>query len=359
MTTFSNSLAKPDAVHGATITSTQTASDGTQLTTSAGPTSIALRWDRYHLGGLAMQVDPMAATDQRLCVLPFAGAPQVMSGSILLEMSQLPQGAAWQACSPVSGSGYLAMLQVQTDGTAKVTSRQGVQVGATSTTKLKAGEVYRYDWSVTLGAAGSSSITAAVCRPDAAPMTPVAADLKVTSTAVDLSSYVAAGIQSVQWGTLNPGPVLGATWFAAPRADDVATPVTSWMPPVAYGQGAQPLDVRVTAGTVTASGTRSGEASPVPATDLAGALGDSDTATKVDFAAASTTSILMRRVYAGADVTLTLAGFTGSVQVQAYVDGAAKGSAKTTTSGVVTWTNAELGSPAPGVGHDFRFGVVA
>ena len=67
----------------------------------------------------------------------------------------------------------------------------------------------------------------------------------------------------------------------------------------------------------------------------------------------------MRRVYAGADVTLTLAGFTGSAQVQAYVDGAAEGSAKTTTSGVVTWANAELGSPAPGVGHDFRFDVTA
>lgn len=105
--------------------------------------------------------------------------------------------------------GYLAMLQVQTDGTVKVASRQGVQVGATSATELKAGEVYRYDWSVTLGMAGSSNITAAVCRPDAAPMAPAAADLKFTSTAVDLSSYVAAGIQSMQWGNLNPGATLG------------------------------------------------------------------------------------------------------------------------------------------------------
>lgn len=70
MTTFSDKLVEPDAVHGAAITAAQTASDGTQLTTSSGPTSIALRWDRYHMGGLAMQVDPMAATTSACACCP-------------------------------------------------------------------------------------------------------------------------------------------------------------------------------------------------------------------------------------------------------------------------------------------------
>lgn len=326
--------------HGATVTGSSTAAGGTELTI-AGAGGLAT-WDKSHhaVGDQSIRCAPNATTTAlRQLVLPDATSPTSGAMSCLFMLGALPTTTGHTVAMVATASSPIMTATVLTDGSFRFMT--GSTVLKTSTTKLAPWRWYRLEMAYKVGAAGASLLAGQVTPFGGA----VIADSQFSSTATDISAKVCNGVQV---GKVADG-VTGDVWFDALRFDTGTTAfLGAWEPAVSTGVTATVSQVAINSGTGTASGTRSGDSVAITASDLSGALGDSDTATTAQLSQAGSFDLQLGNLRTtGGDLTVMLGIVSGGGTVQPLVDGVLVGSAKPVAA-TVTFTHAELGSPALG-----------
>lgn len=330
--------------HGAAVTASSTAGTGlTQLTVAGSSTDpIAVTWDKAHhlTGDVSVRVDgTTVATPVRQLVLTDNSSPQSGVGSVVFMLAGLPSQTGHTVAQLATASSAIMNVTVDPAGTVAFKTGTGAVLKRT-TTLLRPWVWYRVDMAFQIGAAGASLLAGQIITVrDQQQIT----DSAFTDTTQDLSAKVSNGVQA---GKLTTG-VTSPAWFDLIRFDSGTTTFPGQLvSQVDYATARSAAEVTVVSGTVAASGTRSGDTAPIDSSDLAGALGDGDTATVMQLTSGAQTRVWMGPMKVGGDVTVTPTAVTGTVKLQPVINGANAGAAKNSTGQAVTWTASELGNPA-------------